>query len=69
MAIRLVVSRGFGNGTYNGTIADVATRGYTIGAAVTEFPYQKYAKPMLVTPLRMINGLAPWFLIGLAAFP
>lgn len=31
--IRLVVTRGFGNGTFAGTIADVVTRGYTIGAA------------------------------------
>lgn len=28
MAIRLVVTRGFGNGTFNGTIKDVVRRGY-----------------------------------------
>lgn len=33
MAIRTVVTRGFGNGTFNGTIGDVVTRGYAIGAA------------------------------------
>lgn len=33
MSIRLVVTRGYGNGTFNGTIKDVVTRGYTIGAA------------------------------------
>jgi len=30
MAIRTVVTRGFGNGTFNGSIALVATRGYSI---------------------------------------
>lgn len=34
MAIRSVVTRGFGNGTFNGTIPLVATRGYAIGSAV-----------------------------------
>jgi len=34
MAIRTVVTRGFGNGTFNGTIAFVVTRGYAIGEAV-----------------------------------
>ena len=34
MAIRTVITRGFGNGTFNGTIALVATRGYSIGAVV-----------------------------------
>lgn len=37
MAIRTVITRGFGNGTFNGTIALVVTRGYTIGAAVVAF--------------------------------
>lgn len=31
MAIRTVVTRGFGNGTFSGTIALVVTRGYSIG--------------------------------------
>ena len=34
MAIRTVVTRGYGNGTFNGTIPLVVTRGYSIGAAV-----------------------------------
>jgi len=34
MAIRTVVTRGFGNGTFLGTIPLVVTRGYAIGAAV-----------------------------------
>ncbi len=34
MAIRTVVTRGFGNGTFNGTIPLVVTRGYAIGIGV-----------------------------------
>ncbi len=34
MAIRTVVTRGFGNGTFNGTIGLVVVRGYASGAAV-----------------------------------
>ena len=34
MAIATVVTRGYGNGTFSGTIALIITRGYTIGAAV-----------------------------------
>lgn len=36
MAIRTLVTRGFGNGTFNGTISLVVTRGYTIGSAVAD---------------------------------
>lgn len=32
MAIRDIVTRGFGNGTYSGTIALVVTRGYAIAS-------------------------------------
>ena len=35
MSIALVVTAGFGNGTLTGSIADVVTRGYTIGEAVS----------------------------------
>lgn len=35
MAIRSVVTRGYGNGTFAGSIAEVVTRGYTIGASVS----------------------------------
>lgn len=35
MAIRTVVTRGYGNGTYNGTIPLVVTRGYLPVAAGT----------------------------------
>ena len=34
MSIALVVTAGFGNGTFNGTIADVVLRGYSIGEVV-----------------------------------
>lgn len=33
MAIRTVVTRGYGNGTFNGTIALVVVRGYAAAAA------------------------------------
>lgn len=32
MAIRLVVTRGFGNGSFSGSIADIVRHGYTAGA-------------------------------------
>lgn len=32
MSIKLVVTRGYGNGTFSGTIKDVTLRGYSIGA-------------------------------------
>ena len=38
MAIRTVVTRGFGNGTFNGTIALVTTRGYTQAIVVLFSP-------------------------------
>lgn len=40
MTIKSIVTRGYGNGTFNGTIAEVVTRGYTIGeaAAVPQIP-------------------------------
>ena len=37
MAIRTVVTMGFGNGTFNGTIKDVVTMGYTISEAVARW--------------------------------
>ena len=39
MSIPLIITRGFGNGTFNGTIKDVVTAGYTIGVAVTKIGY------------------------------
>lgn len=36
MAIRDVVTRGYGNGTYDPGVNDIPTRGYTIGAAVVD---------------------------------
>lgn len=37
MAIRTVVTAGFGNGTFNGTISLTTTRGYSLGAALDLF--------------------------------
>lgn len=34
MAIRTVVTRGYGNGTFNGTIKDVVLRGFSIAIVV-----------------------------------
>jgi hypothetical protein len=34
MSIALVVTAGFGNGTLTGSVANITTRGYTIGEAV-----------------------------------
>lgn len=34
MSIRQLVTRGFGNGTFSGTIKNVVTAGYTIGSAI-----------------------------------
>jgi len=34
MAIRTVVTRGYGNGTFNGTIPLAVTRGYAIGVVI-----------------------------------
>lgn len=36
MAIRTVVTRGYGNGTFNGTIPLVVTRGFISGDVVVE---------------------------------
>lgn len=39
MAIRTVVTRGFSNGTFNGSIAEVVTRGYQISdVVITQLP-------------------------------
>jgi hypothetical protein len=34
MSIALIVTAGFGNGTFNGTITDIALRGYAIGEEI-----------------------------------
>ena len=38
MSIATVVTAGFGNGTFNGTIPFVVTRGYSIGLALGPTP-------------------------------
>lgn len=51
----MVVTRGYGNGTFNGTITDVVLRGYTIGAAVD---LQVYTAQALVniSPAANVNA-------------
>lgn len=44
MSIALVTTAGFGNGTLTGTIGDVVTRGYTIGAAIVLEGNKMYAQ-------------------------
>ena len=34
MAIRTIVTRGYGNGVFNGTIGDVVTRGFLVAAFI-----------------------------------
>ena len=34
MSIRLIVTAGYGNGTFNGTVADVVLMGYTVGETI-----------------------------------
>lgn len=36
MSIRLLITRGFGNGTFNGDIAHLVTRGFGIGTAIID---------------------------------
>ena len=40
MSIALIVTHGFGNGTLTGSIKDVVTDGYTIGAALATWTVQ-----------------------------
>lgn len=49
MAIRTVITRGFGNGTFNGTIALVVPRGYISGDAA----------PPVVVAIRTDIGVRP----------
>ena len=43
MAIRDVVTAGYGNGTFNGTVALVVTRGYAVGeVAGADIPGLEY---------------------------
>jgi len=52
MAIRTVVTRGYGNGTFSGTIALVTTRGYAIGAAAA---VAIYTVSLLSNPSPAVN--------------
>ena len=53
MAIRTVVTSGFGNGTFNGTVALVVVRGYA--AAVVAAGRILRNNPMMVTLGKMMN--------------
>ena len=50
MAIRTVVTRGFGNGTFDGAIALLVTRGYIAGAAVVPAPAPAAEAPAVAAP-------------------
>jgi hypothetical protein len=52
MAIRTVVTRGYGNGTFSGTIPLVVTRGYAIG---TPPVVAKYTMNVLVNLSPQLN--------------
>ena len=56
MAIRTLVTRGFGNGTFNGTIALLVVRGYSLGTAEPE-PEPGPAKPEILGGSRGITRL------------
>lgn len=58
MSIRTIVTGGFGNGTFNGSIADVVTHGYTAGVAV--------AVPSVAVAPEVVGGWRP---IPLRALP
>lgn len=46
MAIAQVVTRGYGNGTYNGSVSEVVTRGYDIAEqAIPDNPYGSIGLP------------------------
>ena len=46
MSIALVVTRGFGNGTFNGSVKDVVLAGYSIGIPVPPTPGDKFVQKM-----------------------
>lgn len=59
MSIALVVTRGYGNGTFTGAIADVATRGYSIGDEIV-IPEPSDTGPGVgATVLRPAGGYGP----------
>lgn len=53
MAIRTVVTRGYGNGTFNGTIALVVIRGYAAAAGTASRILRN--NPMMVTLGKLMN--------------
>lgn len=53
MAIRTVVTRGYGNGTFNGTIGLVVLRGYGAGAAAPD-AVEEFVPPLVYSPVRKL---------------
>lgn len=45
MSVNSVALRGYGNGTVNGTVAGVATRGYIVGVIPTTLGLTSTIKP------------------------
>ena len=59
MAIRTLVTRGFGNGTFAGTIALVVTRGYAIGEAVVDATILRAVTLTGRQAARTVTGVQP----------
>ena len=65
MAIRTVVTRGYGNGTFNGTIALVVTRGYAIAVPSAFIPAPTLRSTMQVIESYLLaSGYFSTVLIG-----
>lgn len=64
MSIALVVTAGFGNGTLTGSIADVVTRGYTIGEVTADYTIDGKATQVINTAygcLKVYGNGENWF--------
>lgn len=59
MSIRMVVTSGYGNGTFNGTIKDVTLRGYSIGEALTIQIYTVALKCNITPLVNLMANLLP----------
>lgn len=59
MAIRTVVTRGYGNGTFNGTIALVVTRGYTVAAQPDTAKYTMNVLANISPALNVTSNISP----------
>jgi len=59
MAIRTIITAGYGNGTFNGTIKDVTLRGYTIGAALSLAVYTANVLCNISPTLNRLANITP----------